>query len=68
MLIACYVALIVVAYRCADGRTGVNTMLGIRTTTTMTNERTWLAAHQEAERPTVIGAYTTIFVYFRPSF
>lgn len=60
VLLACYVVLIVAARRCADGRIGVNSMVGIRTATTMTNERTWKAAHQAAERPTVLGSYVAI--------
>lgn len=60
VLLACYIVLIVVTHRCADGRIGLNTMIGVRTKTTMTNEQTWLTAHQVAERPTVIGAYAAI--------
>lgn len=60
LLLACFIALIVVARRCADGRIGINPAFGIRTATTMANEQTWLAAHKAAERPTVLGAYAAI--------
>ncbi|GAA4381360.1 SdpI family protein [Paeniglutamicibacter cryotolerans] len=60
LMLACYLVLMVVARRCADGRIGVNSLVGIRTTTTMSSPATWTAAHRAAERPTVIGAYIAI--------
>ena len=57
LLLACYFSLIFVAIRCADGRIGINRVAGIRTQALMVNEQTWVAGHQAAKGPTLIGAY-----------
>lgn len=62
LLLACYVVLINVILRCADGRIGINGTFGIRTATTMTNEQTWRAGHQAAKKPTVTGICLAIAV------
>lgn len=60
ILLACYVLLINVIIRCADGRIGINGVAGIRTFTIMTNEHTWLAGHQAAKKPTLAGTYAAM--------
>ncbi len=71
LLIACYIPLIFVVVRCADGRIGINGIAGIRTPTIMTNEQTWLAGHRAAKNPTLIGTYAalafTVLALFLPS-
>lgn len=71
MLIACYLLLILVVVRCADGRIGINAIAGIRTPAIMTNEQTWLAGHRAAKKPTLMGAYAgmaiTVLAPFLPS-
>lgn len=62
LLLACYLLLILVVVRCADGRIGINGIAGIRTSTIMTNEQTWLAGHRAARKPTLTGAYAGMAV------
>lgn len=68
MLIACYLILILVVVRCADGRIGINGLAGIRTPAIMTHEQTWLAGHRAAKKPTLIGAYTGMAITVLASF
>ena len=60
LLLACYVLLINVILRCADGRIGVNGAIGLRTAMIMTNEQTWLAGHKAAKKPTLTGVYAAM--------
>lgn len=60
LLLACYVLLINVILRCADGRIGINGTMGLRTATIMTSEETWLAAHKAAKKPTLTGIYAAM--------
>lgn len=60
ILLACYFLLIFVAVRCADGRIGINGIAGIRTSSIMTNEETWLARHKAAKKPILVGIYAAM--------
>lgn len=62
LLLACYILLINVVIRCADGRIGVNGVAGIRTADIMANEQTWLAGHKAARMPTLAGIYAAMLV------
>ncbi|WP_411803474.1 SdpI family protein [Arthrobacter sp. LAPM80] len=59
-LLACYVLLIIVIVRCADGRIGVNGLAGIRIPSIMATEQTWIVGHQAAKRPSLTGIYCAI--------
>ena len=48
VLIAGTILVLVLIRRCADGRIGVNPLVGIRTPLVMSGEETWLAAHRAA--------------------
>ncbi|AIY02494.1 hypothetical protein ART_2895 [Arthrobacter sp. PAMC 25486] len=60
LLVVSYALLIIVVVRCADGRIGINGLAGIRTPTIMTSEETWLAGHQAAKKPSLLGAYAAV--------
>jgi len=60
LLLACYVLLINVIVRCADGRIGVNGLAGIRIPSIMATEQTWIAGHQAAKTPSLTGIYGAI--------
>ncbi|WP_154606159.1 SdpI family protein [Arthrobacter sp. AQ5-05] len=60
ILLACYLLLIFVIVRCADGRIGINGIAGIRTPSMMTNEETWRAGHKAAKRPSLVGIYAAM--------
>lgn len=60
MILACYLLLIMVVVRCADGRMGVNGWAGIRTPTILTNEQTWLAGHKAAKKASLVGIFGAI--------
>lgn len=60
VLLVVYVGLAVVVVGCANGRIGVNPVAGIRTSTMMANEQTWLAGHRAARTPTIIGCVAAV--------
>lgn len=50
-----------VARKTADGTLGSNGWAGIRTKTTRSSDAAWAAAHQVAERPTIMAGWASIF-------
>ncbi len=46
-----------IARRAAGGQLERNGWAGIRTTATRSSDGAWAAAHQAAERPTVVGGW-----------
>ncbi len=60
VLIGSGFVVIKIARRTADGRLGRNGWAGIRTHTTRSSDAAWSAAHQAAERLTVLGGLATM--------
>ena len=49
-----------VANRTADGRTGRNSLAGIRTSATMSSDEAWYAAHTAGRRLSVVGGWVAV--------